>query len=156
MSVTLPASGSSLPRMILMSVDLPAPFGPTMAMRSPAITFNETSSNSSRPPNDLESPATVNMLCLFLQFFRRKQKRQRPPGPLPPIKFVVLARLRLAPFVPPQAGLFQFSGRERLGIHKPFPITRPADAPKFGGNLLGQRATIVAAHEILGSGIEID
>src|SRR5580704_18968326 len=61
MTVALPASGSSLPRMILMSVDLPAPFGPVMAMRSPDMTFNETSSNNSRPPKDLDSPATVSM-----------------------------------------------------------------------------------------------
>jgi hypothetical protein len=61
MKVTLPASGSSLPRMILMSVDLPAPFGPTMATRSPAMMFSETSSNNSRPPKDLESPATVSI-----------------------------------------------------------------------------------------------
>ncbi len=45
-----------------MSVDLPAPFGPVMAMRSPDMMFNDTSSNNSRPPNDLESPATVSIL----------------------------------------------------------------------------------------------
>src|SRR5882672_2715048 len=65
MNVTSPASASSLPRMILNNVDFPAPFGPTMAMRSPDMMFNETSSNNSRPPNDLLSPATVNMRNSF-------------------------------------------------------------------------------------------
>src|SRR5208282_346382 len=61
MNVTSPASGDSWPRMILSSVDLPAPFGPTSPTRSPDRSVSETSSNNSRPPNDFESPATVNM-----------------------------------------------------------------------------------------------
>src|SRR6516162_7534023 len=64
MNVTSPASASSWPRMILSRVDLPAPLGPTTAMRSPDWIVNETSSNNSRPPNDLESPATVSIFLL--------------------------------------------------------------------------------------------
>src|ERR1700733_4517126 len=72
MSVTSPASASSLPRMILSNVDLPAPFGPTMATRSPDCNVSETSSNNSRPPNDLESPATVNMRNSFRLQLRKQ------------------------------------------------------------------------------------
>jgi hypothetical protein len=47
-----PASGSWTPDMILMSVDLPAPFSPRSACTSPARTSNDTPSSARTPGND--------------------------------------------------------------------------------------------------------
>src|SRR5438477_2460006 len=48
-----PASGDSAPLRILMSVELPAPFSPTIACTSPACRSNETSRSARAPANDL-------------------------------------------------------------------------------------------------------
>ena len=48
--VTLPDRGARRPAMHSMSVDFPEPFGPRMAILSPAPTENETSVNRSRKP----------------------------------------------------------------------------------------------------------
>jgi hypothetical protein len=45
---TEPLSGSAVPRMMEKRVDLPAPFGPTSAIRSPRLMLRETSSKSVR------------------------------------------------------------------------------------------------------------
>jgi len=45
-----PASGSTMPRMIFSSVDLPAPLGPTMAMRSSSPMRSERSRKRYSPP----------------------------------------------------------------------------------------------------------
>ena len=44
--------------MILSSVDLPIPLGPTMAKRSPRSTRRSTSRNTSLSPNALQTPLT--------------------------------------------------------------------------------------------------
>src|SRR4051812_21081267 len=49
-SVISPESGSSRPRIMLINVDLPAPFGPTSPTRSPRFNCNEASRKSSLPP----------------------------------------------------------------------------------------------------------
>src|SRR5262245_8743759 len=49
---SVPASGVSTPVMILMSVDLPAPFSPTRACTSPARRSNETPFSARTPAND--------------------------------------------------------------------------------------------------------
>src|SRR5580704_1240025 len=48
-----PLSGWTAPVMTLMSVDLPAPFSPTIACTSPARSSNETSSSARTPGYDL-------------------------------------------------------------------------------------------------------
>src|SRR5438046_477223 len=45
-----PAASGTTPEMALNRVVLPAPFGPTMATNSPALTSMETSLNADRPP----------------------------------------------------------------------------------------------------------
>ena len=47
---TEPWSGSVVPRMMEKRVDLPAPLGPTRAMRSPRLMLSDTSSKSVRAP----------------------------------------------------------------------------------------------------------
>ena len=47
---TSPATGVTIPVMTRMSVDLPAPLGPTTAIRSPGCTRNVTSWSTVRPP----------------------------------------------------------------------------------------------------------
>src|SRR5207253_1751657 len=48
-----PRSGRRLPARILSSVDLPAPFSPTIAWASPSATANVTSRSAATAPNDL-------------------------------------------------------------------------------------------------------
>src|SRR5436190_6149221 len=52
-TVSRPASGRSAPVMILISVDLPAPFSLTIACTSPACRSNETWRSALTPSNDL-------------------------------------------------------------------------------------------------------
>ena len=54
-SQMLPEVGSSTPVSRLISVVLPAPFGPISAWRAPAATFSETSLVATKPPNFLTS-----------------------------------------------------------------------------------------------------
>src|SRR5213080_3067911 len=49
------------PRRSENKVDLPAPLGPTNPIRSPRLTWSETSSNSARPAKDFESCETVSI-----------------------------------------------------------------------------------------------
>src|SRR3982074_2549250 len=53
----LPASGLSSPEIWLISVVLPAPFGPITACSSPGITSSVTPSVTRRPPKFLVSPS---------------------------------------------------------------------------------------------------
>src|SRR5437773_6896147 len=55
----IPSSGRS--RRSANKVDLPAPLGPTKPIRSPRLTWSETSSKSARPAKDFESCETVSI-----------------------------------------------------------------------------------------------
>ena len=55
---TVPASGVSAPLMILISVDLPAPFSPTRPCTSPASRSNDTPFSAWTPANVLTIPVT--------------------------------------------------------------------------------------------------
>jgi hypothetical protein len=57
----VPLSGETSPRINENSVDLPAPLGPTKPIRSPRLTWSETSSKSARPAKDFESWETVSI-----------------------------------------------------------------------------------------------
>src|SRR5438093_9642389 len=52
-TVSLPASGRSAPAMILIRVDFPAPFSPTIACTSPGRRSNDTPRSALTPSNDL-------------------------------------------------------------------------------------------------------
>src|SRR5438876_11795922 len=56
-TISVPASGVSAPVMILISVDLPAPFSPTSAWTSPAASAKETPFSARTPANDFEREA---------------------------------------------------------------------------------------------------
>src|SRR5438270_492143 len=57
----VPLSGEVSPRINENKVDLPAPFGPTNPIRSPRLTWSDTSSKSARPAKDFESCETVSI-----------------------------------------------------------------------------------------------
>lgn len=57
---TVPASGDVTPVSTSSRVDLPDPFGPITATRSPRCRSNESPSNTGAPPNDFDSPVTVS------------------------------------------------------------------------------------------------
>src|SRR5205807_4579118 len=57
----VPLSGETSPRRSANKVDLPAPLGPTNPIRSPRLTWSDTSSKSARPANDFESCETVSI-----------------------------------------------------------------------------------------------
>src|SRR5256885_10653450 len=57
----VPLSGETSPRISENKVDLPAPLGPTNPIRSPRLTWSETSSKSARPAKDFESCETVSI-----------------------------------------------------------------------------------------------
>src|SRR5207247_4569323 len=57
----VPLSGETSPRRSANKVDLPAPFGPTNPIRSPRLTWSDTSSKSARPAKDFESCETVSI-----------------------------------------------------------------------------------------------
>ena len=61
-TVTRPESGVTTPAMILISVDLPAPFSPRSAWTSPAATSRWTSSSTTASPYVLRTPSTDRML----------------------------------------------------------------------------------------------
>src|SRR5215510_6546550 len=55
-------SGCSAPVMILIRVDLPAPFSPTSAWTSPSRRSNETPLSARTAPNDLEIESTLRSI----------------------------------------------------------------------------------------------
>src|SRR6266496_3393064 len=57
----VPLSGETSPSRSANKVDLPAPLGPTNPIRSPRLTWSDTSSKSARPANDFESCETVSI-----------------------------------------------------------------------------------------------
>src|SRR5213080_235039 len=57
----VPLSGETSPRRSANKVDLPAPLGPTNPIRSPRLSWSETSSKSARPAKDFESWETVSI-----------------------------------------------------------------------------------------------
>src|SRR6266513_359058 len=57
----VPLSGETSPRRSENKVDLPAPFGPTNPIRSPRLTWSDTSSKTARPAKDFESCETVSI-----------------------------------------------------------------------------------------------
>src|SRR5213595_4276227 len=57
----VPLSGETSPSRSANKVDLPAPLGPTNPIRSPRLTWSDTSSKSARPAKDLESCETVSI-----------------------------------------------------------------------------------------------
>src|SRR5205823_7108768 len=57
----VPLSGETSPSRSANKVDLPAPLGPTNPIRSPRLTWSETSSKSARPAKDFESCETVSI-----------------------------------------------------------------------------------------------
>src|SRR5207244_6704055 len=58
----VPLSGEASPSRSANNVDLPAPLGPTNPIRSPRLTWSETSSKSGRPAKDFESCETVSIV----------------------------------------------------------------------------------------------
>src|SRR5215471_9635056 len=59
-NVTLPADAARSPESTLMSVVLPAPFGPTTACSLPRSSAIETSLTAARPPNRRVSPRVAS------------------------------------------------------------------------------------------------
>src|SRR5205809_6019867 len=57
----VPLSGETSPRRSANNVDFPAPLGPTNPIRSPRLTWSETSSKIARPAKDFESCETVSI-----------------------------------------------------------------------------------------------
>src|SRR4029450_7184074 len=57
---TVPSSAVSAPEMILMRVDLPAPFSPTSACTSPERTSKSTPRSAWTPPSPLRMPVRRN------------------------------------------------------------------------------------------------
>src|SRR6266496_244345 len=57
----VPLSGETSPSRSANKVDLPAPLGPTNPIRSPRLTWSDTSSKSARPAKDFESWETVSI-----------------------------------------------------------------------------------------------
>src|SRR4051812_42741232 len=53
-TTSAPVSGCSAPVMILIRVDLPAPFSPTSAWTSPALSSKDTSRSARTPSKDLQ------------------------------------------------------------------------------------------------------
>src|SRR5215467_1549444 len=56
----LPRRGRSSPLIVASSVDLPEPFGPTMQVRPPSATVNETPCSTSPPPYPATTPSTTS------------------------------------------------------------------------------------------------
>src|SRR5215471_4125836 len=65
-------SGCSAPVMILIRVDLPAPFSPTSAWTSPARRSNETPLSACTAPNDFEIESALRSM-----FFDSKSEERR-------------------------------------------------------------------------------
>ena len=68
----VPASGFSTPVMSESSVDLPAPFGPTMPSAVPRSTENDRSSAVTTLPNRFERPLTSRIGATTAPFVRRR------------------------------------------------------------------------------------
>ena len=62
----LPLSGRRFPDKILISVDLPEPLSPTMAVMAPARTSRETPSRACICPNRLVRHRTSRIICSFI------------------------------------------------------------------------------------------
>src|SRR5215831_11976039 len=58
-----PRDGLISPDSMLNSVVLPAPFGPMIALSSPALTASETASTAVKPPKSFPTPSTVSSAC---------------------------------------------------------------------------------------------
>src|SRR5205814_7348478 len=67
----VPLSGGRSPSRSANKVDLPAPLGPTNPIRSPRLTWSDTSSKSARPAKDFDSCETVSIAesaqCLLVR-----------------------------------------------------------------------------------------
>src|SRR5215467_6806055 len=59
-NVMLPRRGLSSPLIVASSVDLPEPFGPTMQVRPPSATANDTPCSTSPPPYPATTPSTTS------------------------------------------------------------------------------------------------
>src|SRR5437764_6047382 len=57
----VPLSGETSPSRSANKVDFPAPLGPINPIRSPRLTWSDTSSKSARPAKDFESCETVSI-----------------------------------------------------------------------------------------------
>jgi hypothetical protein len=73
--VSVPASGSSTPKRMRMSVVVPAPFGPRSPATRPAGTSRSTGSRTTRSPKVLGDPSRRQ--CWF---HRLRRDRRRPAG----------------------------------------------------------------------------
>src|SRR5471032_84917 len=62
MKVICPAAAGTIPEIVLNSVDLPAPFGPTIVTNWPSCTASETSVSARRPPYETDRLVTSSML----------------------------------------------------------------------------------------------
>src|SRR3954463_16067790 len=71
---TVPAVGRSTPVRRLMSVVLPAPFGPISAWRAPFSTVRETLSVATMPPKFFSSPLVSSTGGIGLSGFARKAR----------------------------------------------------------------------------------
>src|SRR5215471_1303958 len=61
-NVMVPLRGLSSPLIVASSVDLPDPFGPTMHVKPPSATVNETPCSTSPPPYPATTPVTTSAL----------------------------------------------------------------------------------------------
>src|SRR5215471_9955445 len=59
-NVMLPRRGRSSPLIVASSVDLPEPLGPTMQVRPPSATVNDTPCSTSPPPYPATTPSTTS------------------------------------------------------------------------------------------------
>src|SRR5262249_26935457 len=75
--VRVPASGTSAPAMILMSVDLPAPFSPTSAWTSPRASSKDTPLSARRPANDFVMEVAWTSALTYLYLPREPQSELR-------------------------------------------------------------------------------
>ena len=81
----VPRSGASAPVMILISVDLPAPFSPTSAWTSPAASSNETPLSARTPANDfvieVADSSTLGIAERRQPLLRRRPRRHAALAP---------------------------------------------------------------------------
>src|SRR5580692_10016434 len=57
----VPASGGTIPLMVLNKVDLPAPFGPTTVTNCPSRTVSDTRVSACKPPYATDNPLISSM-----------------------------------------------------------------------------------------------
>src|SRR6266571_9090675 len=89
---------------------------------------------------------------------RRKEKHKRPPRAEPPVKLVVLTRLRFLPLVRTQPRFFQFHFSQRLQINEMLQVSSllPANAPQLGGHGISVLASVIATGEINRAAVEVN